>query len=67
MTTTPLRKSGRGRPPAPAETVRCHRVVTYVTSAELRALRRVADRRDKSLSSIVHRFLVSALEDQEHE
>jgi hypothetical protein len=55
-------RSRRGRPPEPLETVRSHRVVSYLTSAEFRALSLVADREGKSLSAVVHEILISAVE-----
>jgi len=56
------RSSRRGRPPEPLEAVRSHRVVSYLTTAEFRALSLLADREGKSLSAIVHQILVSALD-----
>jgi hypothetical protein len=56
------RISRRGRPPEPPETVRSHRVVSYLTSAEFRALSLVADREGKSLSAVVHEILISAVD-----
>jgi hypothetical protein len=56
------RRSRRGRPPGPPETVRSHRVVSYLTSAEFRALSLVADREGKSLSAVIHEILMSAVD-----
>jgi hypothetical protein len=56
------RRSRRGRPPESLETVRSHRVVSYLTIAEFRALSLVADREGKSLSAVVHEILISAVE-----
>jgi hypothetical protein len=55
-------RSRRGRPPEPLETVRSHRVVSYLTSAEFRALSLVADREGKSLSAVVHEILMSVVD-----
>jgi hypothetical protein len=55
-------RSRRGRPPEPPETVRSRRVVSYLTSAEFRALSLVADREGKSLSAVVHEILMSAVD-----
>lgn len=43
-----------GRPAGLPGSVRSHRVVTFVTDQELHKLNKLADARDKSLSSIVH-------------
>ncbi len=59
---TGIQRSRRGRPPEPPETVRSHRVVSYLTSAEFRALSLVADREGKSLSAVVHEILISAVD-----
>ncbi len=59
------REKKRGRPPQPLETVRAHRIASYVTSSELRELTRIADREGKSLSAAVHDILVSALDGAE--
>jgi hypothetical protein len=57
-------KPRRGRPPDPVEAVRSHRIVSYLTSAEFRALSSVAERDNKSLSATVHEILMSALDTQ---
>jgi hypothetical protein len=57
-------KTRRGRPPEPVEAVRSHRIVSYLTSAEFRELSTIADRENKSLSAMVHEFLVLALDQQ---
>jgi hypothetical protein len=36
-------------------------VVTFVTTAELERLERMAEREDRSLSAVVHRILARAL------
>ena len=51
----------RGRPPRPKETVRSHRIVTYVTGDELAALERLAEREGATLSGIVHDILARAI------
>ena len=50
-----------GRPPAPPETVRSQRVVTYVTRVELAELERIADREGWPLSKVVHEILARSL------
>lgn len=54
-----------GRPSGPSDSVRPHRVVTMVTGPELRRLRELADASGKSLSAVVHDFLVLYLEGRE--
>jgi len=59
---TKTRKRRRfGRPPKPRDEVRSERVVSFVTPAELDALNGLADDRGESLSSLIHRILLSAL------
>ncbi len=50
-----------GRPPGPPGKVRPHRVVTYVTNAELAKRERIADREAKPLSAVVHQILSRSL------
>lgn len=59
---TAERNSVRGRPTEPLETVRSHRIVSYLTGSEFQALSRIADREGKSLSAVVHEILVSAVD-----
>ncbi len=49
--------SRRGRPRQSARISRSKRVVTFVTSAELEALRDLAAREGRSLSSVVQRVI----------
>jgi hypothetical protein len=58
---TRMLKSKRGRPPDPVQTVRSHRIVSYVTGTEVQALQDIADREGKSLSGVVYEILISAL------
>jgi hypothetical protein len=55
----------RGRPSGPPETVRPHRVVTFVTDHELRHLRALTDASGRSLSAIAHDLLVLSLQHPE--
>jgi hypothetical protein len=58
---THMAKTIRGRPQDPVETVRSHRIVSYVTGAEIQTLQDIADREGQSLSAIVYEILISAL------
>ena len=53
-----------GRPPAPPETVRKNRIVTFVTDEEFEKLERLAERSDQSLSAAVYELLARALRRQ---
>jgi hypothetical protein len=55
------RSSKRGRPRKDDARVRSCRVVTYLTNAEYAELYRLADRDNRSVSSLVHEFLGEAL------
>jgi len=52
----------RGRPPSAPETVRSHRVVTFVTESELIQLQRLAEHRQLALSGAVHQIIVAELQ-----
>jgi hypothetical protein len=52
-----------GRPRLNPETVRCNRIVTFVTNSELAKLERKADQERVSLSAAVHRILSEFLKD----
>lgn len=64
---TPSSATGRrrGRPPAPAERVRPHRVVTFVTHEEMAKLERICESEDKSLSAVAHDILARSLRRRE--
>ena len=47
----------RGRPPGAADRVRPHRVVTFVSSKELKVLRELGDANGKSMSLTLHDIL----------
>ena len=53
------RRGGRLR--ISAETRRPHRVVTFVTDAELEQLEDLASRHERSLSAIVHRMIAAQI------
>jgi hypothetical protein len=44
----------RGRPPAAPELIRRNRVVTLLTDAEFKKLRKIADKEGRSASDLVH-------------
>ena len=46
-----------GRPPGDPESIRRKRVVTLVTDSEFEKLARIADEKEKSLSSMVHQII----------
>ncbi len=50
-----------GRPPAPPETLRSNRVVTFVTDRELSDLRALSVSRNLSLSAACHCLISSSL------
>ena len=52
-----------GRPRLDAETVRCNRIVTFVTNSELAKLEHKANQERVSLSAAVHRILSEFLKD----
>jgi len=62
-TASMTRNKRMGRPPLNPETVRCHRIVTFVTNSELAKLERKADQERVSLSAAVHRILSEFLKD----
>ena len=51
----------RGRPPGPPERVRPHRVVTFVTDAEMTKLEQICQGEEKSLSAVAHEILSRSL------
>lgn len=51
----------RGRPPESAETIRSHRVVTFVTDSEFEQLKKLADASGKSYSAILHDLVSPSL------
>ncbi len=51
----------RGRPPVAPDRVRPHRVVTFVTHAEMAKLARLCESEDKSLSAVTHEILSRSL------
>lgn len=51
----------RGRPPAPPERARPHRVVTFVTHAEMAKLEQMSEDAEKSLSAVAHEILSRSL------
>ncbi len=51
----------RGRPPVAPDQVRPHRVVTFVTHAEMATLARLCESEDKSLSAVTHEILSRSL------
>jgi hypothetical protein len=55
------RESRLGRPPLPRDLARSERVVSFVTPAELDALREHADASGMSVSAVVHQILGSSL------
>ena len=61
---SPSSGRGMGRPPGPTERIRRNRVVTLVTDAELRQLAEIADRQNRSLSSVVHEILINHMDGQ---
>jgi hypothetical protein len=52
-----------GRPRLNPETVRCNRIVTFVTNSELAKLEHKANQERVSLSAAVHRILSEFLKD----
>ena len=54
-------RPARGRPPGPPDRVRPHRLVTFVTQAEMAQLRQICINEDKSLSALTHEILSRAL------
>ena len=56
-----IRGDRLGRPPLPRDQARSERVVSFVTPGELIALKKRADARNATLSSMVHHILSSAL------
>ena len=51
----------RGRPPAPEDQVRPHRVVTFVTHAEMAKFEQICENEQKSLSAVTHQILSRSL------
>ena len=51
----------RGRPPAPRETVRRNRVVTFLKDGQLETLKRLADRNKTTLSQACHQLIKKEL------
>jgi hypothetical protein len=62
-TASMTRNKRMGRPRLNPETVRCNRIVTFVTNSELAKLERKADQERVSLSAAVHRILSEFLKD----
>ena len=58
-------KKRLGRPPGPPDSVRPHRIVTFVTSPEFKRLRELADTSGSSLSAIVHELVSRGLKGRE--
>ena len=54
-------KNRFGRPPAPPETVRSHRLVTFVTDSELNEIRSIANELGESMSRVCHRLILNSL------
>lgn len=52
----------RGRPPEDPETVRSERVVTFLTRAQMRRLRGLAEARGQSMSAVCAEILVDSLQ-----
>jgi hypothetical protein len=52
-----IRRHRMGRPRLNPETVRCNRIVTFVTNSELAKLEHKAGQERASLSSVVHQIL----------
>jgi hypothetical protein len=50
-----------GRPPAPKDRVRSHRIVTFVTPPQMEQLNKLAERRESSMSKLVHELLSESL------
>ena len=61
MKKPPKRRPQLGRPPGPPEAVRSHRIVTFVTKAEMEKLDWLADRDAKALSAVVYEMLSNSL------
>ena len=57
------KKVRMGRPPLPAEEVRCKRVVTFVTRPEMKQLEELAIGNSDTLSSLCYRIISEHLED----
>jgi hypothetical protein len=57
------RKKPMGRPRLNPETVRCNRIVTFVTNSELAKLEHKANQERVSLSAVVHQILSGFLKD----
>ena len=53
-----------GRPPLPADRARSERVVSFVTPAELDALREHADAGGISVSAVIHQILSASLAEE---
>ena len=51
-----------GRPPSPPEEARSHRVVTFVTPAELAVLQKISEKREQAMSATVHQLLREQLQ-----
>jgi len=58
------RESRLGRPPLPRDRARSERVVSFVTPAELDALREHADASGISVSAVIHQILSATLEEE---
>ena len=52
-------KTKRGRPRLDRHQVRSHRIVTFVTEAELERLEQAALDDDRSMSAVVHRIITN--------
>ncbi len=57
----PDTKIQRGRPAGPADRVRSHRLVTFVTEAEFDRMSQLANADNKSLSATAYDLLIHAL------
>ena len=51
----------RGRPPALPGRARPHRVVTFLTDAEMAKLEQICESEEKSLSAVAHEILARSL------
>ena len=64
--TTPRHRLQRGRPPGPADQVRSHRLVTFVTEGEYETMTQLAEQEHCSISAAAHQLLRRSLNDLSH-
>jgi hypothetical protein len=60
----PASKPQRGRPKSSKKTARPNRIVTFVTDAELRQLKQVANDEERSMAAVVHRIIARYFPDK---